>query len=155
MSWVLWPSRLSLKAVAGLHMFSSAFVARIATATSGNRVELFCRVDESAAAAAALPPEQNLGGFCFPVGPENVFPKEYSRPEVNIHSPCLQISGSVLRGPSQPQACQASLMGMEVIEFMVIAGIFLHFDWWRWCKNTWLLQASWTAAVHILQGVQL
>lgn len=83
-------------------MFSSAFVARIATATSGNRVELFCRVDESAAAAAALPPEQNLGGFCFPVGPENVFPKEYSRPEVNIRSPCsrlLDLSCGVLLSP--------------------------------------------------------
>ena len=75
-------------------MFCSAFVARIATASTGNRVELFCRVDESPAAAATLPPEQNLGGFCFPVGPENVFPKEYSRPEVR--PPKLDLPGALV-----------------------------------------------------------
>ncbi|KAK9829376.1 hypothetical protein WJX72_005465 [[Myrmecia] bisecta] len=59
-------------------MFKSIFVARIAE--QSRAVELFCRFDDGNA-AASLPPDASLGGFCFPLGVNQVKPKEYMAPE--------------------------------------------------------------------------
>lgn len=47
-------------------------------------MDTFCRFNnpQAPAAAQALPPAQALGSFCFPLGPENLRPKEIMRPEV-------------------------------------------------------------------------
>lgn len=60
-------------------MFKTCFVARVAVEKSRG-VELFCTFDDPQNATTpetALPPAQALGGFCFPLGPESVEPKEY------------------------------------------------------------------------------
>ena len=74
-------------------MFKSCFVARVAVEKSRN-VELFCTFDDPQNATTpetALPPAQALGGFCFPLGPDNVKPKEYMAPEVQ----CCLFASSV------------------------------------------------------------
>lgn len=69
-------------------MFKSCFVARVAVEKS-RAVELFCTFDDPqnvSTSGNGLPPAQALGGFCFPLGPDNVKPKEYMAPEVpNAH----------------------------------------------------------------------
>ena len=65
-------------------MFKSCFAARVAV-EKGRNAELFCTFDDPQTLAVTgldLPPAQALGGFCFPLGPENVTPKEYMAPEV-------------------------------------------------------------------------
>lgn len=68
-------------------MFRSCFVARVAVEKS-RAVELFCTFDDPqqvTGSSNGLPPAQALGGFCFPLGPDNVTPKEYMAPEVPAH----------------------------------------------------------------------
>ena len=64
-------------------MFKACFVARVDPADK-QKVQLFCEYrNEELGTTASLPSAQNLGSFCFPLGPENVRPKEYTAPEVN------------------------------------------------------------------------
>ena len=68
-------------------MFRSCFVARVAVEKS-RAVELFCTFDDPQQVTGlgnGLPPAQALGGFCFPLGSDNVTPKEYMAPEVPAH----------------------------------------------------------------------
>lgn len=68
-------------------MFRSCFVARVAVEKS-RAVELFCTFDDPQQVTSSgngLPPAQALGGFCFPLGSDNVTPKEYMAPEVPPH----------------------------------------------------------------------
>lgn len=68
-------------------MFRSCFVARVAVEKS-RAVELFCTFDDPQQLTDlgnGLPPAQALGGFCFPLGSDNVTPKEYMAPEVPAH----------------------------------------------------------------------
>lgn len=72
-------------------MFRSCFVARVAVEKS-RAVELFCTFDDPQQVTGVnngLPPAQALGGFCFPLGSDNVTPKEYMAPEVPAHLTAL------------------------------------------------------------------
>ena len=72
-------------------MFRSCFVARVAVEKS-RAVELFCAFDDPQQVTGlgnGLPPAQALGGFCFPLGSDNVTPKEYMAPEVPAHLTAL------------------------------------------------------------------
>ena len=88
-------------------MFRSCFVARVAVEKS-RAVELFCTFDDPQQVKSSgngLPPAQALGGFCFPLGPDNVKPKEYMAPEVPAHSVQLDQLPSEMGGVTQLVVC--------------------------------------------------
>lgn len=65
-------------------MLRTCFVARI-VGEQTKSVEIFSRFEpdfNGQAKLADLPSAQNLGTFCYPIGPANVKPKEYGAPEV-------------------------------------------------------------------------
>ena len=63
-------------------LFRSCFVARL-TDRQPRSVEIIARHDATGK-AQELPSMQNLGTFCFPLGPEHVTAKEYMAPEVTL-----------------------------------------------------------------------
>ena len=63
--------------------FRSCFVARL-TDKQPRSVEIIARHDASGKRGQELPSTQNLGTFCFPLGPEHVTAKEYMAPEVTL-----------------------------------------------------------------------
>ena len=63
-------------------MFRSCFVARLKSEKLHRSVEIIARHDVSGKKSQELPSAQNLGTFCFPLGPEHVTAKEYMAPEV-------------------------------------------------------------------------
>ena len=89
-------------------MFKNCFVARVAVEKSRN-VELFCNfVDPQSVtdSGSSLPPAQALGGFCFPLGPDNVKPKEYMAPEA----------------PEVPRCRSVTLLSVSCVQKAVIPG---------------------------------
>ena len=74
-------------------MFCCCFVARTKASQKAGLVDTFCRFNnpQAPAAAQALPPPQALGSFCFPLGPENLRPKEIMRPEVTDAQCCCAV----------------------------------------------------------------
>lgn len=74
-------------------MFRSCFVARVAV-EKDRSTDLFCNFtdpQQASSSAEALPPPQALGNFCFPLGSQNVKPKEYMAPEVCAKLLCKQM----------------------------------------------------------------
>ncbi len=71
-------------------MFKACFVARVEPAEGS--INIFCQFrNEELGTSTDLPTAQNLGKFCFPLGPEQVKPKEYCAPEVPriFPQPCI------------------------------------------------------------------
>ena len=67
-------------------MFRACFIARIEPADKS--AQLFCQYRHpDLANAGELPSVQNLGQFCFPLGPDKVEAREYASPQVCHHSP--------------------------------------------------------------------
>ena len=110
-------------------MFCCCFVARTKASQKAGLVDTFCRFNnpQAPAAAQALPPPQALGSFCFPLGPENLRPKEIMRPEVKDAHCCAVLDKVV---------CQAELKAL------CTADLFLHLDRRGWQQAAWLLQVK-------------
>lgn len=67
-------------------MFKAFFVAKT-TQTEQASIQIFCQFrNEDLGVTTELPSSQNLGSFCFPLGPEHVKPKEYAAPEVRFNT---------------------------------------------------------------------
>lgn len=70
-------------------MFKACFVARVDPAEKS--INIFCQFrNEDLGTTTDLPNSDNLGKFCFPLGPEQVKAKEYCAPEVlcpNVATP--------------------------------------------------------------------
>ena len=106
-------------------MFKSCFVARVAVEKS-RAVELFCTFDDPQTASTSgngLPPAQALGGFCFPLGPDNVQPKEYMAPEVS--SPHIW---PAILNPGSKLASKALLKHDPIC--CAHSGVFFHLNCW-------------------------
>lgn len=93
-------------------MFKACFVARFEPAEK--TIDLFCQFrNQELGTTTDLPHSQKLGQFCFPLGPEQVKPKEYSAPEVRIcaHVRCSTGRVAVCIPDQSPQNhLQSSLM---------------------------------------------
>lgn len=111
-------------------MFKACFVAKVDPAEVSCRI--FCQFrNEELGTTASLPSAQHLGSFCFPLGPENVHPKEYGATEVS------RFSKYGARSPRSLPVCTTDWM-----RHLVSAGVLLHFDWWGWEPLTRLLQVE-------------
>ena len=91
-------------------MLRTCFVARL-VGDDTKSVDIFCRFEpnsDNQEKLADLPSAQNLGAFCFPVGPANVKAKEYGAMEVG---PAKLIGDFSLLSDAMAAAHHSSISG--------------------------------------------